>query len=415
MFEEISLKDIVISLIDSVDHFNYLLKEHHKRVTIIAYNIAKKANLSSKEISKLVLSAALHDIGALTIEDRDQLIEIDVNSPEKHEKIGYTILKDFEPFEEIAQIIRHHHIHWSDVGTTVKSDEISELCHIIHLADRIDILLDYDYSIVLQREKIIREIEKRKGTVFSPKYVDLFAKLATNDIFWHDIEFESFSYLLHKKINNISDIPVNKKRLEELAITFSRIADFRSHYTASHSVGVATTAYNIGKMYGLSNERCTKLKIAGYLHDIGKVAIDYDLIEKKGKLTSTEYEEVKKHAYFTQAILSRINNFDEISELASKHHERRDGTGYPYHNNSDNFTIDMDIIAFADIICALREKRPYKRVLTKNECIEKLVHYTPKHLNKKVLGVIIDNFDRIDQKRIQVQKEEKRFYLSSAM
>lgn len=76
--EELTLKELALPLIKAIDSFNYLLKSHHRRVAVIAYNIAKELNLSEKDLSELVIAASMHDIGALSIQERDMLIQEDV-------------------------------------------------------------------------------------------------------------------------------------------------------------------------------------------------------------------------------------------------------------------------------------------------------------------------------------------------
>lgn len=407
-----SLKDIFISLIESIDQYNYILKNHHKNVAIIAYSIAKQMNLDKESISNLILASAIHDIGALDVKDQDQLTKMDVIFPDKHAIIGSKILSGFKPFDYIAQIIRHHHIYYSDIGMKYSVKEVPEESYILHLADRIDILIDYERPIVPQADHILHEISKRENTIFNPKYVKAFQKIALSDVFWHDINFSSFDSLLNNEVENILEFEVNYENFEKIAIIFSRIVDYRSHYTAAHSVGVGNIAYEISKLYGFDKSENQKLKIAGYLHDIGKIAINSQLIEKPGTLTDLEYEEVKKHAYFTFSILSKIKNFDEITYLASKHHERYDGQGYPFHYKKEDISTKVSILALADIFCALREERPYKAIFQKNHCIKELEKYVPGKLDTNVLEVLIDNFDYLDSKLLDIQKKETKFYLN---
>ncbi len=115
MSNKISLKNVLLSIIKAIDLYNFLLKDHHRRTTIIAYQLGNAYGLEGEQLSNLILSASLHDIGALHIKERDQLLEVDVENPDPHQILGEKILKGFKPFTKLSKIIRHHHVVYSDV------------------------------------------------------------------------------------------------------------------------------------------------------------------------------------------------------------------------------------------------------------------------------------------------------------
>ena len=158
MHQSISLKGTLISLIESIDMFNYLLKNHHRRVAIISYSLGLQLGLGDEDLKNLVFAASLHDIGALTVEERDKLIEMDVENPRNHEIIGSAMLSAFEPFSEISKIVYHHHIKWSEIESKYKSTDIPKECFILHLADRIDILTHPNNDILIQSREITKLI-----------------------------------------------------------------------------------------------------------------------------------------------------------------------------------------------------------------------------------------------------------------
>jgi len=122
----------------------------------------------------------------------------------------------------------------------------------------------------------------------------------------------------------------------------------------------------LGSYFDFSEERCKKLMVAGYLHDIGKIAIDPSIIEKRGPLTDDEFNIMKMHAYYTGQILNELNVsewFSEIVRWAERHHEKSDGSGYPFAMNNENLDQGVKILAYADIISALMEERPYREGL----------------------------------------------------
>ena len=179
--EAYSVKSILVSLIESIDLYNFLLKNHHRQTCIIAYQIGNHFNLDSTQLSNVVLASAIHDIGALHVTERDKLLYIDAIDPEPHQIMGERIIGDFAPFAHISHIIRHHHIVYQDIlDGKVNRDDIPIECFIIHLADRIDVLYETHPG---ETDFIISEINKRFGTVFLPELQDTFNKLASTPEF----------------------------------------------------------------------------------------------------------------------------------------------------------------------------------------------------------------------------------------
>ena len=109
---------------------------------------------------------------------------------------------------------------------------------------------------------------------------------------------------------------------------------------------------------------CQKMYLAGALHDIGKVAIGNEILEKPEKLTDEEFKTMKHHAVYTYYILSGIDDFEEIRDWAALHHEKLNGKGYPFGKTADELNEQERIMACIDIYQALTEDRPYKKGLS---------------------------------------------------
>ena len=259
----------------------------------------------------------------------------------------------------------------------------------MHLADRIDVLLATHPG---DRNYIISEINQRFGSVFLPELKESFNKLAEQAEFWEKISDESFYDLLLMSVND-SSCTIDNSSLEALAELFARIVDFKSSWTMNHSKSVSILAENIARLYGLDEKKCFSLKIAGFLHDIGKIAIPIEVLDKPGKLNEEEYKIIKAHATYSSLILSRVPALGDIARWAMLHHEKHDKSGYPLGKGTIDFTIEMDILAFADIFAALAENRPYRSAMSKPEIIELLRSFTPDKLDVSVFHVIEENVD----------------------
>lgn len=385
-----SVKSILVSLIESIDLYNYLLKNHHRQTCIIAYQIGNHYNLDSGLLSNIVLASAIHDIGALHVTERDKLLYVDAIDPEPHQIMGEKIIGNFAPFAHISKIIRHHHIVYQDIlDGKVDRNDIPFECFVIHLADRIDVLLETHAG---DRDFVITEINKRFGTIFLPELKDTFNKLASTPEFWEKISDGSFYDLLLMSLND-STYVIDDASLEALAELFSRIVDYKSEWTMNHSKSVSLLADHIARLYGLDEKKCFSLRIAGYLHDIGKIAIPIEVLDKPGKLDTDEYKTIKMHATYSSLILSRIPALGDIAKWAMLHHEKHDKSGYPLGKGATDFTVEMDILAFADIFAALAENRPYRAALTKEKIVELLRSFTPDLLDVSVFNVIEKNIE----------------------
>ena len=139
MVDRIKMKEIVLTFINAVDIVNPILKHHHRRVAVMTYHIGKAFGYEGERLTNLIIAAALHDIGALTVEDQAQLTRLDVEDPGPHERLGALMLSSFGPFKSISDILEHHHINY---GENKGNTSVPHECYIVHLADRIDILLD---------------------------------------------------------------------------------------------------------------------------------------------------------------------------------------------------------------------------------------------------------------------------------
>ncbi len=393
---ENSLKGLIKSFTKSVDLYNYLLKHHHRRVAIAAYHIAKEMHMNDREITELVIAAALHDIGALTVEERDQLIKMDIDDPHPHARLGWYMLSSFKPFKMISEIVYYHH--WPFELDNKFVDSIGRVpiqSYVLHLADRIDILIDPDKEIVLQRDRIQETILSYRGTLFHPEVVDAFLNVARKVSFWKDIDNMDIYTLFDQIMLEDYDIELSLDLMEEFANMISRVIDTRSRFTISHSFGVSAVAYEISGLLGYDETKKRKLRIAGLLHDIGKIAIPSSIIEKEGALNPDERSEIQTHAYFSSLILRELKGFQDVALWAMNHHENHDGSGYP-NRISKELTEEMDVIAFADIFTALSENRPYREGLEVSEIIEILkTGFVVKH-GEKIFKIIETNADFLE-------------------
>ena len=151
---------------------------------------------------------------------------------------------------------------------------------------------------------------------------------------------------------------------------------------------------------------CHEIRIAGYLHDLGKLAVPETIIEKPGTLDKDERDIVKSHTYHTYAILKEVKGLEKIAIWASFHHETLTGEGYPFHRSAEEIPLGSRIMTVADIFTALTEDRPYRKGMGKVEVIEifsKMV--SDGKIDKKVTAILLEKYEEMNGARSKAQKE----------
>lgn len=202
----------------------------------------------------------------------------------------------------------------------------------------------------------------------------------------------------------LPDIELNLSEILGAAKFIEKIIDFRSRFTATHSSGVSAVAEELARTAGFTENECCMIKIAGYLHDLGKLAIPAEIIEKPGKLTKQEYEIVRNHVYYSYHILKNIKGFEEINRTASFHHERLNGKGYPFGLTGDMLSPSARIMCVADVFTAITEDRPYRKGMDSGSAMAVLFGMAQRdEVDSEIVSCLEKNYDRINNARIEAQ------------
>jgi len=403
---KISIFDFVCAISEAVDLASPLLNSHHKRVAYIAYNIAQNMNLPPQEIQEIILASMLHDIGAFSVEERIHARSLKVRDIElnEHALLGYKLLKGFAPLASAAEMIKYHHAAYGGPGSNIPLGS-----YIINLAGRAAVLIDEKEEVLAQVPLVLPQIMKNPE-VFQPQVFQSFLQLAKTEYFW----VEAFSPLagsaVMKKIHFSQEI-VGLQTLRSFAKVIAQMIDFRSRFTATHSRSVAAVAKELCQISGFSEIECSMMEIAGLLHDLGKLAVSNDILEKKGALNNQELLSIRKHTYYTHTVLAQIHGIEEITAWASYHHERQDGNGYPFHVKGDDFPLPARVLAVADIMTALLEDRPYRAAMHK-DMVGKILNSLVENggINQAIAELAYQNFARINSVRVKAQQEALQEY-----
>jgi len=154
------------------------------------------------------------------------------------------------------------------------------------------------------------------------------------------------------------------EQAENVLVSLANALDAKDPYTRGHSERVARYARDLGKARGLGDRECTNLHRAGLLHDIGKIGIPLQYLQKPARLTTEEYEVVKLHPRIGYDICQPLRTMAPLLPLIRGHHERLDGSGYPDRLRGDQIPMAVRCLTVADIYDALTSDRAYRRALT---------------------------------------------------
>jgi HD-GYP domain-containing protein (c-di-GMP phosphodiesterase class II) len=349
------------------------------------------------QIEEIAISGLLHDIGALKLTDKiDALNECDEGLA--HQEIGYNILSKWETFKSIAEIVRHHHASYSKH----KIKDIPFSSYIVHVADRIDANIDKKIFILEQSDTVIDHFCCNRNKWYPSDLVDLIASLGHNECFWLDITSNELMPSLICEIKPSQYLALTNEESCIKAVNFceiiSSIVDFRSPFTVAHSRGVAACAAHLAGIMNYSSQEVAFIKIAAFLHDIGKLAIPAELIEKNGKLTASEFKIIKTHPYRSYHLLKTIPRFDIINDWASLHHEKISGQGYPFHKKNHELSLGSRIMSVSDVLTATTEDRPYRAAMSKQDVVAVLQSMErDSSLCPHVVEVALHEMDRLRQ------------------
>ncbi|MGC8778202.1 MAG: HD domain-containing protein, partial [Candidatus Caldatribacteriaceae bacterium] len=345
----------VLCLTEVADLMNHQLFEHHLKVAYLAFRLGEALGLSEQSLTNLLLGGLLHDIGAFSRQERLEALHFEFHNPHHHAWVASVLLQDFTPFAPLAEIIRFHHVPWEEGQRKTVPFE----SQVLHFADRVSIVCPFredPLGEIREKESFLRSYVPR---LFHPEVFEAFQKMLPRDFIWFD--------LASPRLRNIVSTLISSEKLHldtEAFFRFCRIVahliDFRSAFTATHSSGVAHVARRLGETMGLSPERNDLLLAAGLLHDLGKLAIPLEILEKPGQLTAKEWHIMKSHAYYTFEALSWIGGLRDVALWASEHHERCNGQGYPFGKAREELPLESRIMAVADVLVALSEDRPYR-------------------------------------------------------
>lgn len=391
----VDLHDLALVLSEALGLVGGKVIHHGKRVAYLALSLAEGLNLTPEEFDDLRTAALLHDAGVSQTRVFEKLAQLDWEGAMEHCFHGATLLEKFPAFSRVADIILYHHTKWPALLKLDIPPRTALLANLVFLADRIDVQINWDIELILNRERIVSQIDELSGLFFHPDLVTSLRRKTQLEAFWLSLHtrYLPMALSLFKPTRSLN---INLDHLEILAGILATIVDSKSPFTRHHSEGVSRLCWFFAGRTGLPNAIIQKLRIAGLLHDLGKLAIPDEILEKPSSLTYDEFQIVKRHPFETYYVLSGLPALHDIRDWASFHHEKADGSGYPFHYISSDYGVEHLIVMLSDIIQAVIQDRPYRHGLPKDQVMDILEYIAAKQpMFGPLMAVVRQDYDLI--------------------
>lgn len=407
----ISSKNMYDILRKSFSILNPQLMHHSERTAYILYKmLLAEGKMNNQEMADYVLIALLHDIGTCKLEYIDHWAEYEKNDVWPHSIYGFLFLKYLSPLESKAEIVLYHHLDYNK-HYVIKSQYI-KIAEYLFMADKMDVVMSMPGTLESDY------LQKYRNIKFSAEALALFLKANAQYKVLDNLKHDDYLKELDELIASVNFSEEYKRKFLQMLVY---IIDFRSEHTVIHTLATTIFAQELGEMMHLTAQEKYNLYYGALLHDIGKIAIPLSILEAPGRLTPKEMDIMKKHVEITDHILTGIVD-DDVREIAIRHHEKIDGSGYFRGLKGEQLTKPQRIVAVADIISALYGKRSYKEAFDIDKIKEIIKSDADNNkICPQVVGValrnmnrIIDNFEKKKEVTLgtymQIKRQEHEIY-----
>lgn len=266
-----------------------------------------------------------------------------------------------------ATAIRNLDEHWDGGGHPegLSGGTIPLLSRIAGLAQTVEVFLQEGGM-----RAVLEMVRERRGSWFDPELADIVLGWEDRKSWWSMVRVLRDAESLKGLDPGDRSRPLTESELDRVAQAFAEVIDAKSPFTYLHSRRVAEVVRLMARRLGLPASEVQKLYRAALLHDIGKLGISNRILDKRGPLSDDEWSVIQAHPRHTLAILQRVPAFQDIARTAAHHHERLDGSGYPWGVDGDRLDRGARALAVANVYEALTATRSYRKGIPVEEAME---------------------------------------------
>lgn len=351
---------MAVEIVSTLDVYNVMRRTlgcldskvllHGEITGYIFYNMLRaEGTYADVELAEYALVGMMHDLGMIKTGYKENIVECEKNNVWAHSVYGYLFLKYLSPVGDMAEIVLYHHLPYYLHGK-IKSNYM-KLAEYLTLADKMDVFMrmeghgmESDYFV------------KRANIDFSAHALSVFQNAQNKFNFMSKLKTNEYQQEMTNLFARVNLTERQKKGFLEMLVY---AIDFRSQQTVIHTMSTRNFALSIGRMMRVPTVDLQILYYGALLHDIGKIVIPLSILEAPRRLTDDEMRIMKAHVVITDKILRGALDA-RIVNVATKHHEKLDGTGYPRGLKEEELSRLERIAAVADILSALYGKRSYK-------------------------------------------------------
>ncbi|MCM1539229.1 MAG: HD domain-containing protein [bacterium] len=382
----ISSKDVNEIIRKTLSIINPKIMNHGDVTGYILFKMLEcEQHYTEQELVDYTMLGILHDIGLYKEANVKNVVDFETKNLWPHSIYGFLFLKYLSPMGDKAEIVLYHHLDYNKYGLI--QSRYKHIIECLNLADKMDTFLH------LKEENLEKDyFTLYRDIKFSGAALDLFWKAEERFGITANLVNGSYRQEMEELLAKRAFSEQYKKGfLEMLVYTI----DFRSEHTVVHTLATVNFAQQLGRLKRLSGKDLRDLYYGALLHDLGKIAIPLNILESTGRLSDQEMKIMKAHVRITEMILEGIVDND-VLQIAVRHHEKLDGSGYHKGLTGDQLTLPQQIVAVADILSALYGKRSYKDAFPK-EKIQSIIQGDADNgkISKSTVETLMSHYDQI--------------------
>ncbi|MCR4589993.1 MAG: HD domain-containing protein [Lachnospiraceae bacterium] len=387
MKDNISSKDICRIILEALRIIDKRLIDHGERVAYLIWRMMEhKGGFEEYELAEYAFIAALHDIGAFKVERGKDVLDFDVAHPMRHSIYGYLFMKYTSPVEDRSKILMYSHIDASQLkDVKFEGKEVSEY---VHLAGRYDL-----FHNSLGDRFGIQNLRAYEGKKFTARNIELLEGALKK----YDIEDKFRDGSFRKELNELwKGLLFSEKEKKIYINMLIYISGFNDEYNVINTATCTMVATEIAKRTEyFGEEELNELFLGSALHDVGMLSVPEEIINAPRKLTDDEMAKIRSHVVTVEKILKdRVS--ENILKIALGHHERIDGSGYPYGWTAAEMSWGQKVLQVSDTITALTCERAYHPAKNKEMVIRILQDEMNRNkFDREVVMTFVNDYDNI--------------------
>ena len=385
---------VIGSLVDQISDGDI---HHSRRVAVMAWRVGRRMKLSAEDLDDLLVASLIHDCGIDSPREYMATVNhLGWGSEDAHCQRGCELIRDCSLLSRYGNIVRYHHTPWRQLHDADISEREKILTNILFCVDRSYVgyhamchQVGAD-NIINHKSEIMQTLERLGEHAVAPDIKQAFLDVARTDGFWMSLYPDFLDSALSPLNNDDGEVrQVTLEQMRNVGALISRLVDVKSHFTHDHSERVSFIATQLAERIGLDAASVQELEIAALLHDVGKQKAPESILLKPGQLDDNERAIIKRHAIGTEMVLNSLFPDSKLVEWAANHHEKMDGSGYPYGLEASQLDICSRILTVSDIFQALTQERPYRGRMSCGDAIDLIGNMVDKgELDSEIFQVL---------------------------